>query len=59
MPLAVADLETVVFPGAVGITAKTDQVVRLVQLKVGEQVYLFGFCDLLWCDIGHYHTTFP
>ncbi len=47
VPLSVGDFEAVMLSGAVSIPAELHQLLRLIVLKPGEQIHLFGLCHLL------------
>lgn len=53
MPFSVADFQGVMFFGAVGVAGHSYELVRLIDLEVGQQVQLFGLLNFLRGKIRH------
>ena len=57
VPLAVADLQAVMFTGAVGAVGYLNKLTRLIVPQIGQQVHFLCFGDFFRCCISHAITV--
>ena len=57
IPFSVADFQTVMLTGALGVATDADKLVGIIPLEIGQQIKLFGLGDLFRRNVAHYRPS--